>query len=61
MVKIAFTLVWAGILIAANRALDDVTWAQYLATFALGGIYALALSRLSLFRENAAKAPETSR
>ncbi|MER7828072.1 hypothetical protein ABTX85_36570 [Streptomyces sp. NPDC096097] len=50
MAKIAFTLVWGVVLVAANRALQDTTWAQYLVTFLLGGIYALALSKVTILR-----------
>ncbi|MFD7499461.1 hypothetical protein [Streptomyces sp. NPDC059850] len=46
MAKIVFTLLWAGVLIAASRALDDVAWAQYLAIFALGGLYAFAINKV---------------
>ncbi|MFH8571662.1 hypothetical protein [Streptomyces sp. NPDC017993] len=46
MAKIVFTLLWAGLLIAVNRALDDVTWAQYLATFALAGMYAFGINKV---------------
>ncbi|MEU4728704.1 hypothetical protein [Streptomyces sp. NPDC023588] len=52
MAKIVFTLLWVGVLIVANRALDDITWAQYLATFLLGGAYALALSKVKILRGN---------
>lgn len=55
MAKIAFTLLWAAVLIAADRALDEVTWAQYLATFALAGIYAFAVNKLPDARD---KSPE---
>ncbi|MFI1285326.1 hypothetical protein ACH4U5_32005 [Streptomyces sp. NPDC020858] len=48
MAKIAFTLVWGVVLVMTNRALQDATWAQYLATFILGGIYALALSKVRI-------------
>ncbi|MFD6972406.1 hypothetical protein [Streptomyces sp. NPDC059979] len=48
MAKIAFTLVWGVALVMTNRALQDTTWAQYLATFILGGIYALALSKVGI-------------
>lgn len=50
MTKIAFTLLWGAVLVAANRALQDATWAQYLVTFLLGGIYALALSKVRILR-----------
>ncbi|GAA2296998.1 hypothetical protein OHT20_18435 [Streptomyces caniferus] len=46
MAKIAFTLLWAGVVIAVNRALDDVIWAQYLALFVLGGIYAFTVNKV---------------
>ncbi len=46
MAKIAFTLAWGITLVVTNRALQDVTWAQYVATFLLGGAYALALSKV---------------
>ncbi|MFF9980908.1 hypothetical protein [Streptomyces erythrochromogenes] len=45
MAKIAFTLAWGVVLVVTNRALQDVTWAQYVATFLLGGAYALTLSK----------------
>lgn len=48
MAKVVFTLLWAGVLIAANKSLDNITWAQYLATFLLGGIYAVALSKVKI-------------
>ncbi|MEU9164299.1 hypothetical protein AB0D29_29020 [Streptomyces sp. NPDC048424] len=50
MAKIVFTLVWGVVLVMTNRALEDATWAQYLATFLLGGIYALALSKVKILR-----------
>ncbi|MFB8397992.1 hypothetical protein [Streptomyces yangpuensis] len=46
MAKIAFTLAWGVALVVTNRALQDATWAQYVATFLLGGAYALALSKV---------------
>ncbi|MFF8786508.1 hypothetical protein [Streptomyces sp. NPDC015125] len=46
MAKIVFTVLWAGVVIAVNRVLDDVTWAQYLAIFALGGIYAFTVNKV---------------
>ncbi|MFC6064874.1 hypothetical protein [Streptomyces ochraceiscleroticus] len=46
MAKIVFTLLWAGVLIAVNKLLDDVTWAQYLATFVLAGMYAFAVTKV---------------
>lgn len=46
MAKIAFTLLWAGVVIAVNRALDDTIWAQYLALFVLGGIYAFTVNKV---------------
>ncbi|MFG2295453.1 hypothetical protein [Streptomyces sp. NPDC048603] len=55
MARIVFTLAWAGLLIAANKALDDVVWAQYLATFALGGLYAIALTRVDFLRAGKAR------
>jgi hypothetical protein len=54
MPKIAFTLFWAGLLIAANRVLDGVIWAQYLATFALAGMYAYAISNVPDLRGKSA-------
>ncbi|MEU6312740.1 hypothetical protein [Streptomyces sp. NPDC047014] len=50
MAKIAFTLAWVVVLVVTNRALQDHTWAQYAATFILGGAYALALSKVSFLR-----------
>ncbi|MFI8364023.1 hypothetical protein ACIGD1_28170 [Streptomyces sp. NPDC085612] len=50
MTKIAFTLVWGVILVATNRALQDVLWAQYAATFILGGAYALVLGKVPFLR-----------
>ncbi|MFG2895353.1 hypothetical protein [Streptomyces sp. NPDC048248] len=46
MAKIVFTVFWAGLLIAANRVLVEVTWAQYLATFVLAGMYAYAINKM---------------
>ena len=46
MAKIVFTIFWAGLLIAANRVLDEITWAQYLATFVLAGMYAYAINKM---------------
>ncbi|MEU4358406.1 hypothetical protein ACFYNW_22390 [Streptomyces virginiae] len=50
MAKIAFTLVWGVVLVTTNRVLQDTTWAQYAATFILGGAYALALSKLKFLQ-----------
>ncbi|MGW0749491.1 hypothetical protein [Streptomyces sp. NPDC002587] len=50
MAKIAFTLVWGVVLVMINRAFQDVTWAQYLATFLMGGVYALALAKVRILR-----------
>ncbi|MEV7510665.1 hypothetical protein ACIPRL_34235 [Streptomyces sp. NPDC090085] len=60
MTKIAFTLAWGVILVATNRALQDATWAQYVATFILGGAYALALSKVPFLR-GSANNPEESK
>ncbi|MFD3682300.1 hypothetical protein [Streptomyces sp. NPDC058613] len=59
MAKIAFTLLWVVALVLANRILEDVVWAQYLATFVLGGIYALALSKVKILRTG--RSPEGSK
>ncbi|MFE1171019.1 hypothetical protein [Streptomyces sp. NPDC058773] len=60
MAKIAFTLLWAGVLIAASRALDDVTWAQYLTLFVLAGVYACTVDKLPGSRDRSARErPET--
>ncbi|MEN8652552.1 hypothetical protein ABCR94_18595 [Streptomyces sp. 21So2-11] len=45
--KIIVTLVWAACLILLNRALVDITWAQYVATFVMAGIYSLVLSKMT--------------
>lgn len=44
--KIIITLVWAACLILVNKALSDVTWAQYVATFVMAGAYSLLLSKM---------------
>ncbi|NXY99388.1 hypothetical protein HYE82_34460 [Streptomyces sp. BR123] len=44
--KMAFTLLWATALIAANQLLDGNARGQYAATFLLGGVYALALTKI---------------
>ncbi|THA79941.1 hypothetical protein [Streptomyces sp. A0592] len=59
MAKIAFTLAWGVVLVLANRALHDVTWAQYVATFLLAGACALALSKARFLRGG--KAADTGR
>ncbi|KOG49698.1 hypothetical protein [Streptomyces decoyicus] len=46
MGKIVFTVLWAGVVIAVNSVLDDFIWAQYLSTFALGGIYAFTVDKV---------------
>ncbi|WP_407551051.1 hypothetical protein QOM21_17030 [Streptomyces sp. Pv4-95] len=46
MAKIAFTVFWAGLLIVVNKVLDEATWAQYLATFVLAGMYAYAIGKM---------------
>uniref|UniRef100_A0AAU2V6L9 Holin n=1 Tax=Streptomyces sp. NBC_00003 TaxID=2903608 RepID=A0AAU2V6L9_9ACTN len=46
MAKIALTLLWATVCIAANKALDDVTWAHFLATFILAGVYAYVIDKV---------------
>ncbi|MGW2990070.1 hypothetical protein [Streptomyces goshikiensis] len=48
MAKIAFTFLWVTILVIVNKALDDITWAQYVATFLLGGLYAILLSKVKV-------------
>ncbi|MEJ8639775.1 hypothetical protein [Streptomyces sp. MS2.AVA.5] len=45
--KILVTLVWAACLILLNKALSDVTWAQYVATFVMAGLYSLVLSKMT--------------
>jgi hypothetical protein len=50
--KVILTLVWAAVLVLANMALDSA-WAQYVATFALGGIYAFAMSKVARARRRA--------
>lgn len=50
MAKVLITLVWAGVLVLANKMLDSAQWAQYVATFALGGIYAFIMSKAGFFR-----------
>ncbi|MGW8556246.1 hypothetical protein [Streptomyces tubercidicus] len=54
MAKIAFTVLWAGVLMVVDRALDGVIWAQYLAIFALGGIYAFTVNKLPERRNKSA-------
>ncbi|WP_327704010.1 hypothetical protein [Streptomyces decoyicus] len=46
MAKIVFTVLWAGVVIAVNSMLDDFIWAEYLSTFALGGIYAFTVDKV---------------
>ncbi|MDT0461111.1 hypothetical protein RM550_36315 [Streptomyces sp. DSM 41527] len=46
MGKIAFTVLWAGVLIAVNRVLEHAIWAQYLSIFALAGIYAFTVDKV---------------
>ncbi|MFC9235814.1 hypothetical protein ACFTZK_05020 [Streptomyces decoyicus] len=46
MAKIVFTVLWAGVVIAVNSVLDGDTWAQYLSTFVLGGIYAFTVDKV---------------
>lgn len=46
MAKILATLVWAAVLVGANKLLDGVEWAQYVATFVLGGAYVLLINKV---------------
>ncbi|MFC5246138.1 hypothetical protein [Streptomyces nigrescens] len=55
MAKIVFTLLWAGVVIAVNRVLDDVTWAQYLALFVLAGTYAFTVDKVPGSRNKSAQ------
>ncbi|MCX4640848.1 hypothetical protein HEP86_21505 [Streptomyces sp. RPA4-5] len=56
---VAFTVLWAGVVAVVNRALDDVTWAQYLAIFALGGVYAFTVNKVPGVRgKRAQEGPE---
>ncbi|MER5773290.1 hypothetical protein ABT144_03135 [Streptomyces sp. NPDC002039] len=50
MAKIVFTVLWVAVLVLANRSLHDTAWAQYLATFLLGGLYALAVGKVGMLR-----------
>ncbi|MFD0268834.1 hypothetical protein ACFVGY_20030 [Streptomyces sp. NPDC127106] len=50
MAKIVFTLLWAAVLIVVNQVLHGNVWGQYLSTFLLGGIYALALAKVEFLR-----------
>lgn len=59
MAKIVFTVLWVAVLVLVNRSLHDTVWAQYLATFLLGGLYALALSKVGILR--AGSRPEGSK
>ncbi|MEU1312106.1 hypothetical protein ABZ419_24855 [Streptomyces cinnamoneus] len=56
MTKIIVTLAWAAVLVGANKLLSEIDWAQYVAIFLLGGVYALLMSKLSK-----ARAPEATR
>ncbi|MFH9005766.1 hypothetical protein ACH4E5_21370 [Streptomyces afghaniensis] len=49
MAKVLITLVWAAVLVLANKLLDSTQWAQYAVTFALGGIYAFIMSKAGFF------------
>ncbi|MCF3148008.1 hypothetical protein [Streptomyces platensis] len=55
MAKIVFTLLWAGVVVAVNSVLDDVTWAQYLALFVLGGMYAFTVNKVPGIRGGSAQ------
>ncbi|MFE0254398.1 hypothetical protein [Streptomyces sp. NPDC059010] len=62
MAKILITLVWAGVLVLANKLLDSTQWAQYVVTFALAGIYAFIMSKAGSSRSQDSKsASEESR
>ncbi|MFJ3883364.1 hypothetical protein ACIPW5_38695 [Streptomyces sp. NPDC090077] len=50
MVKIAFTALWAGVVVLVNWVLDGSMWGQYLATFLLAGIYAFTLGKVDSLR-----------
>ena len=55
MAKVLITLVWAGVLVLANKLLDSMQWAQYVATFVLAGIYALIMSKAGFSRSQDSK------
>lgn len=46
MAKIIVTLVWAAVLVVVNKLLIDIEWAQYVATFLLGGVYVLLMNKM---------------
>ncbi|WP_159029265.1 hypothetical protein [Streptomyces viridochromogenes] len=45
--KILVTLAWAAVLVGANKLLTGTEWAQYVATFVLGGAYVLLINKVS--------------
>ncbi|MDO0913577.1 hypothetical protein QQM39_22855 [Streptomyces sp. DT2A-34] len=45
--KILVTLAWAAVLVGANKLLAGTEWAQYVATFVLGGAYVLLINKVS--------------
>jgi hypothetical protein len=45
--KILATLAWAAVLVGANKLLTGIDWAQYVATFILGGAYVLLMNKVS--------------
>ncbi|MEX2985653.1 hypothetical protein [Streptomyces sp. C36] len=46
MAKIIATLVWAAVLVGANKLLSGTDWAQYAVTFILGGVYVLLMNKM---------------
>ncbi|MFE1762908.1 hypothetical protein ACWDBF_04700 [Streptomyces angustmyceticus] len=46
MAKMAFTVLWAGVVIVADRVLDGAIWAQYLAMLLLAGIFAFTVDKV---------------
>ncbi|MGW3060486.1 hypothetical protein ACWC98_31780 [Streptomyces goshikiensis] len=59
MAKIVFAFLWVAMLVIVNRALDGITWAQYSATFLLGGLCAILLGKMEILRGG--PAPEGSK
>ncbi|MEU5810410.1 hypothetical protein [Streptomyces sp. NPDC047718] len=55
MAKTVFTILWAALLIVVNQVLHDNIWAQYAATFLLGGCYALAFAKVKFLRGGKAR------
>ncbi|MEU8681212.1 hypothetical protein [Streptomyces sp. NPDC048611] len=53
--KVAFTVLWAGVLMAVDSFLDGFTWAQYLAIFVLAGLYAFTVDKLPVSRGKSAR------